>query len=219
MVIHIYAEHLVHIRTLSIQVSLPSATGATTRAKISSDGQSIVLAHAGEDASLTLPVRVPTGLSNTELKIPQVDSKEISFRIPLATSQNDDGPVDAAKALLDDDSDLAPWSARALNPDVQISCSNCQTTIIERGRIKLWKDLPSENWAEMMDFWHCHRPHVPQSHDAQGALKKGYAADSKLALLPGVGMVDHGHFVMHPVDCLGVEVGLFVGFPSGSFSF
>jgi hypothetical protein len=155
---------------------------------------------------------VPAGLANTELKISQVGSKDISFRIPLGTAQTEENPV------LEDDADLSPWSARTLTPEVQISCSNCQTTIVERGRVKVWKDLPSENWAEMMDFWHCHRPHVPQSHDAQGALKKGYAADSKLALLPGVGMVDHGHFVLHPGDCVGVEVGPFVLFIFASLS-
>jgi hypothetical protein len=118
------------------------------------------------------------------------------------------GPSDSEQPkhfIPGDDDSTAPWSARALNSNVQISCSQCQTIVTERGSIKLWKDLPSENWAEMMDFWHCHRPHVP--HDAQSALKKGYAADSKLALLPSVGMVDRSHFVLHPDDCRNLEVG------------
>jgi hypothetical protein len=209
MVLHIYAEHLVHIRTLSIQASLASASNSSTRALICADGKTVLLTHTGENARLVLPACVPASLADTELRISQYASKDINFRIPLGDSAN--GPSDAEQpkhSILGDYDNTTPWSARVLNSNVQISCLQCQTIVAERGSIKLWKDLPSENWAEMMDFWHCHRPHVP--HDAQGALKKGYAADSKLALVPSVGMVDHSHFVLHPHDCRNLEVGLLI---------
>jgi hypothetical protein len=209
MVLHIYAEHLVHIRTLSIQASLTSTSNSSTKASICADGKTLLLTHTGENARLVLPAYVPASLVDTELRISQDTSKDLNFRIPLGDSANSLSDSEQPKHFIPgDDDNTAPWSARVLNSHVQISCSQCQTIVTERGSIKLWKDLPSENWAEMMDFWHCHRPHVP--HDVQSALKKGYAADSKLALLPGVGMVDHGHFVLHSDDCRNLEVGLLI---------
>lgn len=42
----------------------------------------------------------------------------------------------------------------------------------------MWKDLPSGNWAEMMDFWHCHKPDPEGGHEhgdgeGEGGLDAG----------------------------------------------
>ena len=71
-----------------------------------------------------------------------------------------------------------------------------------------WKDLPSEGWAEMMDFWHCHKPDEPHMHD-HGSLKKGYAANSQLALKQGIAMVDANDFLLASEDCQDIAVGLY----------
>lgn len=39
----------------------------------------------------------------------------------------------------------------------------CGITI---GETNVWKQLPSEHWAELMDLWHCHKPHIEHnSHE------------------------------------------------------
>jgi hypothetical protein len=80
----------------------------------------------------------------------------------------------------------------------------------------MWKDLPSENWAEMMDFWHCNKPdiHEPnessarESHlDGAGSVaSKGYGADTKFAARITVGFVDITTFLLTNSDCSNLQV-------------
>lgn len=65
-----------------------------------------------------------------------------------------------------------PWPVNQLEqckPSGML-CSNCGNVLVRSGQIKHYKALPSENWAEMMDFWHCHKPHEDSS-----SFKQGYA--------------------------------------------
>ncbi|KAL1643317.1 hypothetical protein SLS58_004988 [Diplodia intermedia] len=64
-ILHLYAELLLHIRTVTFFASLRTTDGITTttttnttRADLSADGASVTLTHAGESASLRLPARV-----------------------------------------------------------------------------------------------------------------------------------------------------------------
>ncbi|KAF4781966.1 hypothetical protein HER10_EVM0005802 [Colletotrichum scovillei] len=85
-----------------------------------------------------------------------------------------------------------------------------------------WKDLPSENWAEMMDFWHCHKPSTDredehehgangegkQKDDHEHLTRRGYGANSSIAAQPGVGMVDLTSFLFCEADCVGLKFSL-----------
>lgn len=206
MAIHLYAEHLVHIGTLSIQASLITPADETTTATLSSDGRSFELTHRGNVARIELPAQIPIEWRRKPLPFPQRPTTDLSLRIstrgPTIASRNGSAVGDAAIQ----EGNTIPWSAGNLGPSVEISCRECGTTILPSGAVQTWKDLPSENWAEMMDFWHCHRPHEPHGqHD--GAQKKGYSAASKLALFSGVGMVDPIDFVLFPEDCANIMVG------------
>jgi len=94
--------------------------------------------------------------------------------------------------------------------------------IVEAGKLAAWKDLPSENWAEMMEFWHCHKPE-PQHHEtkqdvgggrnsqegraAQESLTaRGYGANAAITAQRGVGFVDVMAFSFAEDDCLGLTV-------------
>lgn len=74
----------------------------------------------------------------------------------------------------------------------------------------MWKDLPSGNWAEMMDFWHCHKPDPPEEErnkegEDPNAVVKGYGAGNQLVAVEGTVLVDVTSFLVKGVDCLGVE--------------
>ncbi|UKZ79601.1 hypothetical protein TrVFT333_007359 [Trichoderma virens FT-333] len=79
--------------------------------------------------------------------------------------------------------------------------------IVQPGRIKSWKDLPSENWAEMMEFWHCHKPHDHEHHDGENLSKRGYGANSAITAQPEVGFVDLTSFLFSEADCDGLSDG------------
>lgn len=217
MSIHLYAEHLVNIRTLSIQISLATPSNDSTEAHISTDGQTLSCSHEADIARIQLPAHVAGNSGADVLKLPSSTWKEASFRFKIDESA---GPHDHFNALQTAES-IIPWTATSLSNDFEIRCKTCSAVLVRRGRIDSWKDLPSENWAEMMDFWHCHRPDVPHSHDHTHANvpRKGYSADSTLSLVPGVGMIDPVDFLFVPQDCDNLTVGPHYGFSSSRIYF
>lgn len=194
MPIHIYAEHLINIRTLTIQISLPTSSDASTT--LSADGNTFALSHQGETAQVTLPVSVPDS-ERAKLSLPAVPSTNLSFRVRL----DDTSPRDSQSGET-----VIPWTATSLSKQVELQCKSCHTEILRCGQIHTWKDLPSEGWAEMMEFWHCHKPNEPHDHEHQ-TDKKGYSADSMLAITPSVGLVNATSFVLAADDCKNIKVG------------
>ena len=72
-------------------------------------------------------------------------------------------------------------------------------------RITKWKDLPSGNWADMMDFWHCHKPH--DDKETAGGEGERYATFGKgFVVERGVGLVDRGYFLFPQEDCDAAKV-------------
>lgn len=57
-------------------------------------------------------------------------------------------------------------SQRSLFNDIQFKAPICVcgSSLVPEGT--RWKPLPSEHWAELMDLWHCHKPHNSQENDA-----------------------------------------------------
>jgi hypothetical protein len=199
MPLHIYAEHLINIRTLTIQSTLPSPSDATTTCTLSADGHVLTLTHQDETASIVLPVAVPAHAS-TSISIPAVPRKELSFRVRL-------GNTDTLQDRQSSET-VIPWTAASLSHNVELRCNKCHAVILPQGKIQTWKDLPSEGWAEMMEFWHCHKPNEPHNHEQQ-TDKKGYSAESKLAITPSVGLVNATSFILAAADCDNIKVGEF----------
>ncbi|KAF7192559.1 Uncharacterized protein HII31_06106, partial [Pseudocercospora fuligena] len=203
MTIHLYAEHLVNIRALSIQAALSTVSNKQTRATLSAEGDTLTLEHEGESASIKLPIQVPGGHNDATLTIPAAPTKDLSFRVSLQEKPESNGLLTNGTI---DSENVVPWAADVLTADTEIRCVHCTSVLVQRHSVRVWKNLPSENWAEMMDFWHCHRPHVPHNHDHKTPAK-GYGADSTLTIQSGVGLVDPVDFVLAPEDCTSLKVG------------
>jgi hypothetical protein len=204
----IYAELLSNIRQISIIAALDSPCDSTTKAELSADGHQIILHHGGIVTSLVLPGQVSQA---AQLQKPVLGSKELSWRLPVA------GPAQGTRAGLEDaQKNDAPWSAKSLGKDTEFSCRKCGAVVLKRRSIKIWKDLPSENWAEMMDFWHCHKPDVHEPNDSSGhgshlegggpVASKGYGADTKFTATTTVGFVDITTFLLANSDCSSLQV-------------
>ena len=204
MTIHLYAELLTNIRTLSVQALLSTVTNIETQAQVSTDGKLLTLAHEGETATITLPVCVISGHNTATLTIPAAPTKELSFRIQLQEKPDTEGLLGSNG---NDDFNVVPWTAATLGQAAEVACKACDTILVSRSKIQVWKDLPSENWAEMMDFWHCHRPSEPDNHD-HNVPNKGYSANSRLALQSGVCMINPTTFLLTSGDCQNLSVGL-----------
>src|SRR5690606_5003164 len=90
---------------------------------------------------------------------------------------------------------------------VSIYCANCNATLVENGKVSAWKDLPSKNWAEMMDFWHCHKPddheHDHEKERCEGSMQKrrfGGGFEEKV----GTALVGLGEIMVHGEDTIGI---------------
>lgn len=209
----LYAELLPNIRQISVIASIDGSLKTSrhvsedTHAELTEDGTAFWLSHNNVDAELLLPA---AAVPETPLAVPKVGDREASWRLPL---------IDPAIKRTDyfGQDNIAPWSATSLLKGQDFSCRNCKTLIVKGDVIHDWRDLPSENWAEMMDFWHCHKPHDHKhngengenGHDEDKLAEKGYGANTKFEARKGTGFVDLTYLLLSDEDCENIMVRLF----------
>lgn len=187
----IYAEYLSNIRTLAVTTVLESPRNDTTALWLSNDRTKLVLEHEDHTHRITLPAK-PSGQGTQHLQLPNTGELQCVDRI-------------SAEPIFGQEEPATLWSATQLDSGTRVHCKSCGT-LLSSGEIRVWKDLPSEAWAEMMDLWHCHKPEEPKGdHSDDAPAQKGYAAGSKLIAQVGVGLVDVMSFLLSEHDCT-VEV-------------
>lgn len=192
--IYLYAELLTHIRTLTLHASLQTAKQEGTKVDVSTDKKVISVTHDGETEHLYLPTQIKGDASIT---FPLQRSTDISARVQIEDEHE-------WKCSVSNEVE-APWMAPDLDGSTELLCRNCNACVLESGKVNTWKNLPSVHWAELMDMWFCHKPHV-HGHDEDAAAAKGFSAESRLAVAPGTGMTDLISVVLHENDCTNVKV-------------
>jgi ubiquitin-protein ligase E3 D len=194
----IYAELLSNIRQVSLAVSLSTPSDASTRVMVAADGKQVQLSHHGEARQLEIPAKIALGA--TSLTIQKHGVKAFSWRLPL--------DADVLTQIPPSHHAISLWSATDLDSGTGVHCRKCDTTIVGPNSVT-WKDLPSENWAEMMEFWHCHKPHE-HSHNRKDAAGKadeaslaarGYGASSTISAQKSIGFVDLTTLLFAESDC------------------
>ncbi|KAI0151764.1 ubiquitin-conjugating enzyme E2C-binding protein [Xylariaceae sp. FL1272] len=187
----IYAELLSNIRQVSVACTLPSASSQNTEVCTDGNGSTLTITHHGSTQTISLPGRV---IPSAQLPIHKPGTTDLSWRLPLVSP--------SSSQIVRASEESIPWSASDLSIGSAIRCRTCSSPIVEEGKLKIWKDLPSENWAEMMEFWHCHKPETQaHGHDEEDHLTtRGYGASSRIAAQPGVGFVDPTSFLVHESD-------------------
>ncbi|PUU84317.1 ubiquitin-conjugating enzyme E2-binding protein [Tuber borchii] len=183
-----YAELLENIRFIALSINLPSPSNSTTKLDLNSPCL-INLHHDGKSMLLNLPGNV-TPAAGLALRICKPGEQTLCYRLPVLPSR----PLPA------ETENYVPWTAMELNKEATtlFNCRVCRTEVIPKNRIKTWKDLPSGNWEEMMDFWHCHRPDESHRHidrPRYAPLQQGYVAES------GTALVDLTYFLLAEADC------------------
>lgn len=190
----LYAEYLLNIRQVTVFATLPSSASVHTIVNLTSGGQTLELTHNSELTTIHLPAAV---CDEVRPETPRLGFKNLSFRFPIESG---------GRGKIFTNSESPQWLAPNIEQGAQISCLKCENTLADA--IREWKDLPSGGWAEMMDFWHCHKPSAPTGEKASMANAKGYAAGNAIGPAAGVGLVDVTHFLLHPSNCPGIEVSL-----------
>jgi len=197
--IHLYAELLNNIRAVTLVASLETEQNEETRIELSQDGQIIHVTHEGETASLSLPTRMIGG-GTAAITLPPIPSRDITLRLQL--EEKEPGLL----MLHSNSENVLPWSADTVNNN--IACRHCGNHLLKPSSVKEWKDLPHEDWAEMMEFWHCHKPYEQESQESKTESQQGYAAHERICARPGVGLVGPTHFVLSAEDTMNIAVCL-----------
>ncbi|KAL8371078.1 hypothetical protein RB595_001098 [Gaeumannomyces hyphopodioides] len=249
----IYAELLSNIRQVSVVASLPSACNASTKAILLNGGSRIHVSHEGDSRELDLPAAVHIGsdAGSGPVVLPPTKpaagagagardgsrGRQCTWRLPLPPSRQAPQAAAAAVAASPAARGVAvPWEAVRIAPAVtSVRCRSCRAIVVPGRRIARWKDLPSADWAEMMEFWHCHKPddHADgrdggeheHDHDLdhrrddgkagdQTLAGRGYGANSRIQAQKGVGFVDLAMFLFAEEDCDGI---LFSPSSAGNF--
>lgn len=200
---NIYAEFLPRLGRISVVIHLPTEATHKTKVLVARDGLHLIVDHEGASTKLRLPVK--TRIAGEHLP-GEVKPGLIKMSWRLFPTPEE---VQVAQHVAPDS---VPWSAADLKPGLRVSCRACDEPIVPGEAIKMFKDLPSENWAEMMEFWHCHKPTDAHSTgttaaDAQskasedGLTSRGYGANSIISAQSTVGFVDLMTILFSQNDC------------------
>ena len=197
----IYTELLSNIRQISVAIYLRTLPTAETKIEILENGHLIQVYHDGDARRLTLPSQT-TIIGPVPDTLAKFKENHGTLRLPANIAQQ--RPGDRS------DLDILPWNSPHLKAGNPIYCDKCSHKIVQDGLIHSWMDLPSENWAEMMEFWHCHKPHdsaTGQDSNGEDALaKKGYGASNLISAKKSVGLVDLSTMMFAEQDCTGLVV-------------
>ena len=208
--INLYAEVLTHIRQVTVHATLRTARNKDTKVEVSSNKRVITVQHEGENASLYLPTQI-AGTAGMVLEGLKEGRKEVSLRIAVEDRDGANGDTENGASQMSED-DGVPWSASDLKNgggNVSGRCKACDTVIIEAGNVKEWRDLPREGWAELLDYWHCHKPDVEEgdlSADAPTKKTNDLLSGKPIDLQRGIGLLDITSLLVHDEDCTNLRV-------------
>ena len=197
--LNLYTELLLNIRSITIVGTVISQLDKQVTAELSGSKNYITLSCTNQSISCKIPATVAKPFS-TKTSINARKSHKLEARIATA---------DIYPHILcepEDTEEQIPWPASALTTQTELYCRHCNATLVSRSKIKEWKALPSANWAEMMDFWHCHKPPEPESKPSSTLSQKGYAATNSIKPTPGIGLVDNTALFCSSDDCMNVTV-------------
>lgn len=221
----LYAEILHNIRSATIVAVLPKPTSTDT-AKIFRQGRTTVFAIDGGEVAILLPSSMDEP-APVELEVPDLPTTEIAVRlVMLPPGQTNDSKPPREGDLLNEPElereNVAPWTAERMMalrrpasraPKRFACCRWCQIPLLYLDAMREWRNLPREGWDEMLDFWHCHRPH---EKDGQGSGHGNdehsdehdckHPASNRIQIAPGRGFVGLLYLLLAPEDCTAVEV-------------
>lgn len=149
-----WSEHLPRINSLNLVLEISQEDEIKTMKLVSPDVLRVELS-SGELDQFKLAYKV-TSLHHRPQKS-EVTPKGTQMIVTKLTTE-DTPHMDEKFNLLMNDTVIWNKSDLKLLQPYNFKCSHCHKTLIQESQVQQLNDLPSESWAEMMDFWHCHKP-------------------------------------------------------------
>ncbi|KAJ5116435.1 hypothetical protein N7456_000783 [Penicillium angulare] len=236
--LYLHAELLPNIRQITLYISLhpnPALNAIHPKIHLSNSCNSITVSlpepfrHVTE--TIELPARVSDAtrlaLNTNFARTTPINSTGASYEHSFRMQIDPADPALSPKDTIMDD--YVPWTAADMSTRTRIRCRACEAPFLDTPNARIskhreqddysgweWKDLPSGNWAEMMDFWHCHKPDpledkptseatTVRSSEDKTAQLKGYGATSRIEATPGIVFIDVATFLLAESDCVGLQ--------------
>lgn len=239
--LYLHAELLPNIRQITLYVShpkTPALDGIRPQIQLSESRKAVTVSLPEPLDYVTETIKLPARVSDATRRTLNVNTTPVtapglgqsastkhdySFRMQI--DPNDEALLPRDE-LIDD---YVPWTAADMSPSTRVRCRACGNALLKASTLGstadqgqgvstqgwVWKDLPSGNWAEMMDFWHCHKPdpHEDPSAETSAALKveeqnaqvKGYGASNRVEAIPGTAFIDVATLLFAESDCVGLR--------------
>ena len=189
--INLYAEFLLHIRSVTLFATLRKETSEYQQAYINGDRRTVSITYDGQSSTVALPLGIRLKGS---VGFPVSDPTKISLRLEVI---EDEGPSHGSQLDVVNDT---PWTSLQLDSSCELACRSCSTLLVP-AKERIWKDLPRSSWIEMLDQWYCHRPTSDNDQET------GEADVHELRARPGLAFVDACDFVLPMSDCSSLRVG------------
>lgn len=236
-ILSLHAELLPNIRHITLYISLPAnlhPQGIIPSISLSQSRRSITVSLPAPFDHVSDTIKLPARVSEASRRVLELtqqrdgglgegkcdsegNQREYSFRMQIDSESESllsrDEPMDG----------FVPWTTSDMVPATRLRCRQCEAVILDSPACDnagtgsgsssgwAWKDLPSGNWAEMMDFWHCHKPD-PEPEEGEdkrdedpNATVKGYGAANQLVAKPGTVLVDVATFLVTEAECKGLK--------------
>ncbi|KKK12131.1 hypothetical protein AOCH_000700 [Aspergillus ochraceoroseus] len=242
--LYLHAELLPNIRHVTLHISVPSkpqSTDILPDISLLQSRRAVSVALPEPFADVTDTIKLPARVTEASRRLLTArrqnarsttthvaaaaaaaaapgPRQEFSFRMQI--DENDE----SLRAAADHLDSFVPWTAADMSPATQLRCRRCENLILgmpwrpaPSTTQWTWKDLPSGNWAEMMDFWHCHKPDSREERAAahgdgarqltedENSMIKGYGASNRVLATPGTVLVDVATFLVSDLDCRGLK--------------
>lgn len=196
------AEYLPRLGQVSVKMAFPEPLEAITKVGIH---QNHLVVQASREYATKLP-----GISFKDAKITLLTNKDGVLAISIAIGMIE--PPSTFMTLANSNNQM--WSVRDLlktPKDLKnvnrftLCCTQCGHTIVDSSTVK-FADMPLEYWHELMDFWHCHKPHEDHHNEnskTYGKLvpREGHVyVGASYFLLHGLNVCDHCTFILGEKD-------------------
>lgn len=165
-----FSEYLPRLNSISVVLDVNSDFKIDDINRISIVGELLSI-----ELKNNTPIRVnlPDKASQTSITGMKLTNSTLSFGVKMHEKELD-STVPFTEETID------KWSCKDLSQTPKIGrhhkfrfvCKNCNSELIDSSQYD-FKDMPSEQWYEMMDFWHCHKPENHEEHkkEYKGVLK------------------------------------------------
>lgn len=173
-----FVEHHQWIGTVYIWIYYKN-TGLQV-GKIGQNGRSLELI-GNEEKNNQFVIELPCAVEPTRAKL---NYKGDLYSLRLTAVKNEQRFDRSSNHIMEEV--VSKWMRKDLvKGPFTFYCSCCNDQLICSKDYTRVRDMPSEFWAEFMDYWHCHKPHS----DTNSTLSKGFDNKFTKSVVPTVGEI------------------------------